>query len=243
MDSVGSFGPLLRPVGQLSAPFNPQNSDFVINAPRPAAMRPLALIGDGFLSDRQTLPEGGFGGFINETAARGYLFRQWAPTYVRNGENSALFLFSSSVVAGIPLAQLVASYLRDRLEWEETGGRLWDIETCIHESASNALLHGVLELPPLSDLGFEAFDRLRQSRLNSPFRARRTICVFAVWTEDSLHISVENETQARAYDLQMETEPTTKQHYSGRGLKLIRSMADHVKISSDFSHIRMEFSV
>ena len=243
MDSVGSFGALLHPVGQLSAPFNPQNTDFLLASSKPATVKPLALLGDGFLSDRQTLPEGGFGGFINETAARGYLFRQWAPTYVRSGENSALFLFSSSVVAGIPLAKLITSYLGDQLPWDDTSGRLWDVETCIHEATSNALLHGILELPPLSDLGFDAFDRLRLSRLNSPFRARRTICVFAVWTEDRLQISIENETQARAYDLHVDTEPTNKQHYSGRGLKLIRSMADHVKISGDYSHIRIDFSV
>lgn len=105
--------------------------------------------------------------------------------------------------------------------------RRGDMEICVHEAVSNAIVHGNLDihLGPSVDAGaFDGFYRAVQSRLADRAYACRRISVEAVLDEEELCITVRDQGRGHAG----RAAAAGAEAKSGRGIRIMRELADRV---------------
>ena len=117
------------------------------------------------------------------------------------------------------------------------------IETALHEAILNAVIHGNLGLDgPSQNLGegdvkaFEAFYGAIEKRLTQPELAQRPIHISAVFDNNELSVSVTD--QGKGF---VEEDLTPSPRHSGRGLLVIRSVADEATYDLGGRRVTMVF--
>lgn len=118
------------------------------------------------------------------------------------------------------------------------------IEIALHEAIANAVQHGNLELDSSlrgTVAGQTEYAHLLGQRLDDPWFGNRSVHVHANWRGDRLTVSVIDE--GPGYTPPAEPAMPTASACSGRGLMLIRSLADMVEVLADGRCLRMEFQV
>lgn len=117
-----------------------------------------------------------------------------------------------------------------------------NIELALHEAIVNGLLHGNLEVSSYGrDTmdGFAEYCHTVDAHLHDPDLSARPLEVFATWTDQHIEISVVD--CGRGYDpdaLPANHDPNRK---SGRGLLLIREIADSTRVSEGGRRMTMRF--
>jgi anti-sigma regulatory factor (Ser/Thr protein kinase) len=119
-----------------------------------------------------------------------------------------------------------------------------DIELALAEGVANAIIHGNLGIGSKmrNDLqGFAVFQATLQQRLNDPALIRRRVEITAIPVDDhQLEVCITD--QGDGYDcvrqLGMSAETEAK---SGRGLGLIRQLANGIEVQEDGRRLRMLF--
>ncbi|MDG5494165.1 ATP-binding protein [Niveispirillum sp. BGYR6] len=118
--------------------------------------------------------------------------------------------------------------------------RVHDLELCLHEAVSNAVVHGNLGIRNGPGGDREAFDRFHReihSRMAMRDYARRRVSIDISNEADQAVVAVSDEGegyQAASPDVA----PDAK---SGRGLRLLRELADAVDVTAGGSRISMMF--
>lgn len=118
-----------------------------------------------------------------------------------------------------------------------------DLEICLHEAVSNAVIHGNLGIAsgPAGDAqAFDDFYRQVKERLADRVRALRRVTVEAVWTGDELVLSITDEGLGHP-GVAKETDPADGLAKSGRGLSIMGQLADHVGFSDAGRRIHLHF--
>lgn len=111
-------------------------------------------------------------------------------------------------------------------------GRRSDVEICLHEAVSNAIVHGNLDIRqgPSADAGaFDGFFRAVQERLTDRNHASRRVTVEAVAEPDELRLHIRDE--GHGHPGQMPAAIDGLEAKSGRGIRIMGDLADHVAFS------------
>lgn len=138
-----------------------------------------------------------------------------------------------------PARQFCAA-LAERLSLDDE--RRQDMELALHEAVVNGLLHGNLEI---SSAGRDTLDGLNlfcdtvAERLKDPQLANRPLEIFAVWDQHSIHLSVLD--GGPGYDPDSLPSPDDPNRKSGRGLFMIRQIANAITISEHGRCMTMRF--
>jgi hypothetical protein len=118
--------------------------------------------------------------------------------------------------------------------------RLHDLELCLHEAVSNAVVHGNLGIRNGPDGDRDAFDRFHReihSRMATRDYARRRVSIDISNEMDHVLVAVTDEGEGYHPD-NPDVAPDAK---SGRGLRILRELADAVDITAGGSRIAMMF--
>lgn len=116
-----------------------------------------------------------------------------------------------------------------------------ELELAIHEALSNAIIHGNLGVRrgASSDPGsFDRFYAAVQGALAVPDVARRRITAHIHWDAAAIHVSITDEGRGFDAETVLTVEPDAK---SGRGLQIIRRIADRVAFSDHGRCIQLSF--
>jgi anti-sigma regulatory factor (Ser/Thr protein kinase) len=135
------------------------------------------------------------------------------------------------------IAQIVAENLHTRFGLQRH--KSMEVLTCLQEALLNAIIHGNLEIDSRFDTieDFEAHYRNIQDRLTEAPYCHRRITIGAWYHDDCLTLTVTDEGKgfvANATD-------SHNEEAHGRGLMLIRSLADKVQIGEDRRSLCMTF--
>jgi anti-sigma regulatory factor (Ser/Thr protein kinase) len=112
------------------------------------------------------------------------------------------------------------------------------LETALHEAVANAIIHGNLGLssPRQDDLDrCVAQEAVIARLLERPDLSRRTVTISARWTASEIELAVQDE--GHGY-----SEPPETPAEQGRGLFIIRTIADHVATGDDGRRLAMRFA-
>ncbi|MFV3076122.1 ATP-binding protein [Niveispirillum fermenti] len=115
-----------------------------------------------------------------------------------------------------------------------------DAEICLQEALSNAVIHGNLSVDAGSvgdAASFERFFTLVHARLADRRHASRRIMVTAR-AGDGLHLSVMDQGDGHAGLVMRPVEMTAK---SGRGIRIMHDLADHVRFSDGGRRVHLHF--
>lgn len=118
-----------------------------------------------------------------------------------------------------------------------------DVEICLHEAVSNAVIHGNLGISSGPDGGAQAFDdfyRQVKERLTDRLRALRRVTVEAAWTGEELALVVADEGNGHP-GVAKDSGPAGSLAKSGRGLGIMGQLADHVGFSDAGRRIHLHF--
>jgi len=117
------------------------------------------------------------------------------------------------------------------------------IETALHEAILNAVIHGNLQLKSIGEefgnqnmMAFESFFEVIETRLQDSERAALKVTIVAEVRSDALTLSVRD--QGNGYDVHTVNAP---KQAAGRGLLIIRSVADALRFEDDGRCITMVF--
>lgn len=139
------------------------------------------------------------------------------------------------------LSNVLARALAERLPMEE--GALADMEIATQEAIGNAVLHGNLGLPTLRAVDPSDLERRIaeiESRLKEPAFARRRVTVACDWTDSTLWIDVVDEGEG----FEESALPTSDiAAGGGRGLGMIRRLADEADYDQPNRRMRMTFAL
>jgi anti-sigma regulatory factor (Ser/Thr protein kinase) len=125
------------------------------------------------------------------------------------------------------------------------------VETSLHETVSNALVHGNLELPSLSELEGDdqgdVYERAVQAALADPALARRRMSLKARIAGDTLRIAVRDEGAGLPESnwsgaLADGRDTLTSSDKSGRGLYLTAMFCDDMQRSADGRTVELTFT-
>lgn len=116
--------------------------------------------------------------------------------------------------------------------------RQMDIETAIHETLSNAAVHGNLAIYESHDRDFVAFDRLIRERSANPAFGDRHICVESRWDEYEVVVRVTDQGQGFVPELR----PDGSVQYRGRGLQIVEILALAIEIQEGGRQFEMRFA-
>ncbi len=138
-------------------------------------------------------------------------------------------------------ARLFAKALDARLS---LGDDLRDgIELALHEAVVNGLLHGNLDISSDGRDTLDGFSRYCDTisyRLAQGDLAGRLIEIFALWGKDHVDVAVVD--SGKGYDLDALSISPDPSRKSGRGLTLIRQLAQSVTITDQGRHMTMRFA-
>lgn len=130
------------------------------------------------------------------------------------------------------------------VQWGWLGdNRRPDAEMCLHEAISNAVIHGNLGVQsgPMGNAeAFDGFYRRVKQQLADRTRALRRITVEAVWTGEELQLAVADEGDGHD-GIVTEPGPADPDAKSGRGLRIMGQLADHVGFSDAGRRIHLYF--
>ncbi|MFM2043276.1 MAG: hypothetical protein RLY86_1852 [Pseudomonadota bacterium] len=119
--------------------------------------------------------------------------------------------------------------------------RRHEVELAIHEAISNAIIHGNLGIdrgPSAEADSFNQFYTLVQDRLSQPTIAARSIRLQAVWGPDHLTVTVMDEGSGFVTDHVSVARLDAK---SGRGLQIIREIAEDIAFSDGGRSVSLRF--
>jgi len=157
-------------------------------------------------------------------AMRARLHRHW-------DQPGFALLCRTQVAYACPLATLITAAL-DRVG-VLPAQMLAPVRLSLHEAVANAVMHGNLDLNSLhqaDDEAFLDFSTLFRQRLQDPAYGDRPLLIDLVWGVRQLDLAVLD--CGPGYD-PAELGESRLDDVSGRGLALIRSMAQHVAVSDD----------
>lgn len=118
-------------------------------------------------------------------------------------------------------------------------GRQVDVELCLHEAVVNAVTHGNLELQRCADgdSGFaDRLDSVYYQLTLMPFAARRVVIDVARRADGGLTTDIQD--QGKGFDPTALTGGTT---YSGRGMTIMRELAERVSHRDGGRRLCLEF--
>ncbi|WP_154667480.1 ATP-binding protein [Niveispirillum irakense] len=120
--------------------------------------------------------------------------------------------------------------------------RRGDIEICLHEALNNALIHGNLGLkegPGGEEGAFDRFYAEIRRRLDDPDRARRRVIIDAAADAGGLCITIQDQGEGhKAHQGRSLAPPDAK---SGRGIQIMRELADDVVFSDGGRRVMLIF--
>ena len=144
---------------------------------------------------------------------------------------------SSKTAHNEATALTIAEHLHHRFGIQKY--RTMQIHTCIQESLSNAIIHGNLELNSLykNAKDYDAFYAMVQERVQKPEFGDRRITIAAWHKSLSLRVAVSD--QGNGFSIPDYDPNNVSPH--GRGLMLIRSLCDDVRVGDDKRTLWMTF--
>ncbi|HYE49091.1 MAG TPA: ATP-binding protein [Azospirillaceae bacterium] len=119
--------------------------------------------------------------------------------------------------------------------------RRHEVELALHEALTNAVVHGNLGIPkgPADTArAFNAFYAEVRRRLADPARAYLRVAIDAAWEPGILDLSVTDE--GEGYDFSA-VEAGRVDAKSGRGLQIMREMAQSVSVTEDGRRLSLRF--
>lgn len=155
--------------------------------------------------------------------------------------------FALSITAGSAFGDALPRALVETLchRWPYFEARSEDILFCLHEALANAILHGSLDVgmtPTGGPEQFSAFSAALTAALDDPARVGQHVGVCVDVSDRALTLSVRD--SGKGYTpAQPSAQPSTgaDDDKSGRGLMLIRDLADTVVVSDGGRRIVMGF--
>ena len=141
---------------------------------------------------------------------------------------------------GLDLAPLLCAAMELRGWLPPT--RRGDVELCLHEALNNALIHGNLGLTTNPIGKKEAFDRFYadiRHRLDDPHRAARRLVIDATANAGGLCIAVHDDGDGHMAHHAISLAPPDAK--SGRGIQIMRELADDVVFSDGGRRVMLIF--
>lgn len=157
------------------------------------------------------------------------------------GSDRLLLSLSTVTCFSMDLAPLLCRVLAQR-GWLGDNRRP-DAEMCLHEAISNAVIHGnlgILSGPSGNAEAFDGFYRRVKERLADRLRALRRITIEVVWTGVELQLAVVDEGDGHA-GIVTEAGAAESEAKSGRGLRIMGQLADHVGFSDAGRRVHLYF--
>lgn len=117
-----------------------------------------------------------------------------------------------------------------------------EVELCVHEAVSNAIVHGNLGIqhgPSEDPASFDRFYAEVRTRLADPARAARLLRVDAVW--DGAFVEVQVDDEGGGFQSGPQALPSSPAAKSGRGLHIMRELADGVAFDRGGRTVRLRF--
>lgn len=114
-----------------------------------------------------------------------------------------------------------------------------DVELAVHEALTNAAVHGNLGLPSSADHPAQLLRQVRRM-LEHPDRAGRIVRVEAAWNDAALVVTICD--SGAGFDSDEVADPA-HEALSGRGLMIMRRLADDVLFSNGGRSVRLTFSM
>jgi len=118
------------------------------------------------------------------------------------------------------------------------------METAIYEAITNAVLHGNLGISKHPGGGLEGLDELGELvayRLAQGEFALKRVRIEARWNETEIEIAIRDE--GAGYDVRpIEAEGDPQCGFSGRGLMIVRAMADRTEVREGGRCLCLAFS-
>lgn len=146
---------------------------------------------------------------------------------------------ATATAYALPAALTIAGTLAGRLEMTED--QTERVESALQEAIGNAVLHGNLELDGRLRANIDTlaqFSKQMEQRLFQPGYARRPLDIAASWTATVLRLVVRD--QGPGFNHEGLAQPTTTAA-TGRGIALIRELADRTAFSEEGRQVEMEF--
>lgn len=160
--------------------------------------------------------------------------------FVRSG--GIAVSLTTATAFGLDLAEILANCAI--AAWPDYASRRADLEFCLHEAIANGLMHGNLGVGVPAGGGpddFMAYSRTLEARLADPELSRLRLRVFLCIFYGSLQAVVVD--QGAGYTPPgPKPDATNSSGKSGRGLGMIRDLADDVDIADGGRELRMRFS-
>lgn len=117
------------------------------------------------------------------------------------------------------------------------------MELALHEALVNAMVHGNLEIGQISKESlddFIQFCQLIETRLADPHYGPRRVVMFAQWPGETIDVTIED--VGPGYDAAILDEPVELEKKCGRGLFLIRDIAQEISIEEGGRRLVMRFA-
>ncbi|CAK0759331.1 serine/threonine-protein kinase RsbW [Azospirillaceae bacterium] len=174
-------------------------------------------------------------------------------------ENTVFAFLTTTTVNQVALASYLLSsidsictenkdiFIGDCVEGQKIGippDVRYDIELALHEAISNAVLHGNLQIDGIKGLSIDALEYFAQNldaRIRDPDFALRRVEISGVLANNSLTIKVVD--QGKGFASKAPTVSALEKSASGRGLELIRSIAQSCELLDGGRCIRMRFAL
>jgi anti-sigma regulatory factor (Ser/Thr protein kinase) len=161
------------------------------------------------------------------------------PRHDRDG----LFLSLTTVTAYRQnIASLLVAKLAERISLDEYQREC--METALYEAITNAVLHGnlgIAEHPGTGLDGLEELGQLVQHRLAQQALALKRVRITAHWSKAKIEISIRDE--GEGYGAQPDEIRAPPQcGFSGRGLMIVRAMADRTEVREGGRCLCLAFS-
>ncbi|QJE72937.1 ATP-binding protein [Aerophototrophica crusticola] len=122
------------------------------------------------------------------------------------------------------------------------GDRRPEVELCVHEAVSNAIVHGNLGIqhgPSEDPASFDRFYAEVRMRLADPVRAGRILRLDAVWDGAAVEVQVDDE--GAGFQSGPQALPSSPAAKSGRGLHIMRELSDGVSFDRGGRTVRLRF--
>jgi anti-sigma regulatory factor (Ser/Thr protein kinase) len=148
-----------------------------------------------------------------------------------------LFSLFTASACDTPITEIICNNYRPLSSLE--GEKRENIELALHEAVSNAIVHGNLQVKSVDSVSVEALGRFAAEmaeRLADPVYARRRLRVVLSEGTDAIDASVDDEGPGFV----PKPSPTGTAP-SGRGIELIRTLSDSMRIANGGRRIELTF--
>lgn len=148
-----------------------------------------------------------------------------------------LFSLFTASASDTPIAEIVCNTYRPLSRFE--GERRENVELALHEAVSNAVVHGNLQVQSVDSVSVEALGRFAAKmaeRLADPVYARRRLRVVLIDNADAVDVAIDDE--GPGFVPKSKPAGTAP---SGRGLELIQTLADSMRLANAGRRIELTF--